>query len=249
MELSVATVSNAPSRRVRLRAGMVDEIKAVARRQLAEGGPGAMSLRGIARELGTASSALFRYFPSYNDLISALVVDAYNSLADAVVSAVEARPPDDHAGRWFAICQVYRRWALDNSGEFALLFGTPVPGYEAPEEITGPAASRSIEVALGLYITAVHEGAADPSRSQVPSDLEEGPLWRSLVADSASNYESPFAGIVLSAWSSVLGYLVTEVFGSMSSLIEDTDRLYRAHVRNGMLAMGFDLALVRAINT
>jgi AcrR family transcriptional regulator len=228
---------------------MVEEIKTLARRQLAEGGPGAMSLRGIARELGTASSALFRYFPSYNDLISALVVDAYNSLADAVISAVDARPPADHAGRWFAICQAYRRWSLDNPGEFALLHGTPLPGYDAPEEITGPAASRSIEVALGLYITAVHEGAADPSRSQVPADLEEGALWRSLLADSASSYQSPFAGIVLSAWASVLGYLVIEIFGSMASLIEDTDRLYRAHVRNGMLAMGFDLDLVEATST
>jgi len=228
---------------------MVEEIKALARRQLAEGGPGAMSLRGIARELGTASSALFRYFPSYNDLISALVVDAYNSLADAVVSAADARPPADHAGRWFAICQAYRQWALDNSGEFALLFGTPLPGYEASEEITGPAASRSVEVALGLFVTAVRAGAVDPSRSQVPTDLEEGALWRILTADSASNYESPYAGIVLSAWASLLGYLVVEIFGSLPSLIDDTDRLYRAHVRNGMLAMGFDVDLVEATST
>src|SRR5579884_3078372 len=98
MESSPARVSTTPNRRERLRAGMVEEIKGLARRQLAEGGPGAMSLRGIARELGTASSALFRYYPSYNDLISALVVDAYNSLADAVISARDARPPEDHAG-------------------------------------------------------------------------------------------------------------------------------------------------------
>ncbi len=133
---------------------------------------------------------------------------------------------------------------MDNPGEFALLHGTPVPGYEAPEEITGPAASRSMEAVLELYVIAVQAGAADPNRSQVPADLEEGALWRVLTADGASTYEPPFAGIVLSAWASVLGYLVIEIFGSMSSLIEDTDRLFRAHVRNGMLAMGFDLDLV-----
>jgi len=249
MESQVASESNAPNRRERLRAGMVEEIKDLARQQLAEGGPGAISLRAIARELGTASSALFRYYPSYNDLISALVVDSYNSVADAVIAARDAHPPTDYAGRWFALCQAYRKWALDNPGEFALLHGTPVPGYEAPEEITGPAASRSIEAALSLYVAAVQAKAADPSRSQIPADLEEGALWRSLTADRTSGYEPPFAGIVLSAWAAVLGYLVVEIFGSMSSLIEDTDRLYSAHVRNGMLAMGFNLDLVDAINT
>jgi hypothetical protein len=71
-------------------------------------------------------------------------------------------------------------------------------------------------------------------------------LWRILTADRASAYETPFAGIALTAWVSVLGFLVVEIFGSMSSLIEDTERLYRAHVRNGMLAMGFDLDLVKS---
>jgi AcrR family transcriptional regulator len=208
-----------------------------------------MSLRGIARELGTASSALFRYFPSYNDLISALVVDAYNSLADVVISARDARLPADHAGRWFAVCEAYRQWSSDNPGEFALLHGTPMPGYQAPVAITGPAASRSIQAVLGLYTTAAQAGAADPSRSQVPADLDEGALWRTLVPDPASTYQAPFAGIVLSAWASVLGYLVIERFGSLSSLIEDTDRLYLAHVRNGMLAMGFNRDLVEATST
>jgi AcrR family transcriptional regulator len=249
MEASVTSESSAPSRRERLRAGMVEEIKDLARRQLAEGGPGAISLRAIARDLGTASSALFRYYPSYNDLISALVIDSYNSVADAVIAARDARPPTDHAVRWFGVCSAYRQWSLEHPGEFALLHGTPVPGYEAPEEVTGPAASRSMEAVLGLYATAVHAGVADPSRSQVPADLAEGELWRLLTADRASNYEPPFAGIVLSAWASVLGYLVIEIFGSMASLIEDTDRLFGAHVRNGMLAMGFNQIEVEATST
>jgi hypothetical protein len=88
------------------------------------------------------------------------------------------------------------------------------PGYEAPKEITGPAASRSIEAGLGVFVTAVNAGAADSARSQVPANLEEGALWRSLPADHASSYEAPFAGIVLSEWASVLGFLVTEFLGA-----------------------------------
>jgi AcrR family transcriptional regulator len=239
--------SSVPSRRERLRAGMVEDIKAFARRQLAEGGPGAISLRAIARELGTASSALFRYFPSYNDLISALVVDSYNSLADALNTAQDGRSSSDHAGRWLTVCLAYRQWSLENPGEFALLFGTPLPGYQAPIEITGPAASRSVEVALGVFTAAVHAGAADPNHSQVPPDFEIGPLWQSLLEFREAACEPRVAGIVVSAWASLLGYLVIEIFGSLSILVNDTDQFYRAHVRSTMLAMGFDSSPIDAV--
>jgi AcrR family transcriptional regulator len=235
-----------PSRRARLRADTISEIKALARRQLAEQGPGAVSLRAIAREMGTASSALFRYFPSYSDLISAIVVEAYNDLADALIAARDAWPSADHAGTWLAICQAYRSWSLANPAEFALLFGTPLPGYEAPQEITGPAASRSVEVALGVYAAAVQAGSADPARSQVPPDLEIGALWKSLLQQRGLPYQPRLAGIVLSAWAAVLGYLAAEIFGSLTSLIADTDRLYASHLRSAMLSMGFDADLVEA---
>lgn len=248
METPTATASAVPSRRDRLRAGMVEDIKATARRQLAEQGAGAISLRAIARELGTASSALFRYFPCYNDLISALLLDAYNAVADALASARDARPADDHAGRLFAICRAYRRWSLDNPAEFALAHGTPVPGYEAPAEVTGPAASRTIEIALGVLADAVQAGAADPSRSQIPADLQTGPLWSSLLAGRSPIHEPRLAAIILTAWASVLGYLVAENFGSLTRLIDDTDRLYDAHVRTLMLGMGFEPHLVEGTN-
>ena len=238
--------SHTPSRRARLRADTISEIKTLARRQLAEQGPGAVSLRAIAREMGIASSALFRYFPSYSDLISTIVVEAYSNLADALTSARDACPSADHAATWFAICQAYRSWSLENPAEFALLFGTPLPGYEAPQEITGPAASRSIEVALGVYAAAVQAGTADPGRSQVPADLKIGALGESLLQQRDSLYEPRVAGIVLSAWAAVLGFLVAEIFGSLSRLTDEPDRLYVSHLRAAMLGMGFDADLVEA---
>src|SRR5258708_7556043 len=124
----------------RERAGAIGEIKALAGRQLAEQGPGAVSLRAIAREMGTASSALYRYFPSQGDLVTALCVEAYDSLAGALTAARDARPPGDHAGRWAAVCRAYRRWSLENPSDFALIFGTPLPGYHAPDAVTAAAA-------------------------------------------------------------------------------------------------------------
>lgn len=234
----------APNRRARLRAAMVDDIKAVARRQLAEQGPGAVSLRGIAREIGTASSALFRYFPTYNDLITALVVDAYDSLADAMSAGRDAAGPADHAGRWYGICVAYRRWSLQNPSEFALLHGTPIPGYDAPPEATGPAAGRFAAVGIGAFAAAVEAGAADAGRTQVPADLKLGERFSDLLRGPAGGYEPRIVGIVLNAWASLQGYLVAEVLGNLSVLVDDTDALCRAHVRTVMLGMGFDPDLI-----
>src|SRR5215469_16928938 len=127
MRTSSPATSPAPTRRARQRAAAIEEIKALARRQLAEEGPGGLSLRAIARQMGTASSALYRYFPSQGDLVTALCIEAYDLLADALAAARDAAAPGDHAARFIAVCQAYRRWSLEHPSDFALIFGTPLP--------------------------------------------------------------------------------------------------------------------------
>src|SRR5258708_14814091 len=123
------------SRREQNRLATTGEIKALARRQIAEQGPGGLSLRAIARQMRMASSALYTYFAGYENLMGALCVDAYHSVADALTAAPDAVPVGDHAGRWPAICHGYRRWSLDNPGDFALIFGTPPPGSQPPDRL------------------------------------------------------------------------------------------------------------------
>jgi AcrR family transcriptional regulator len=231
------------TRRARHRAGTIEEIKALARRQLAEQGAGGLSLRAIAREMGTAPSALYRYFRSSGDLISALCIDAWASLADVLVAARDAQPLGQHAGRWLAICQAYREWSLRNPSNFALIFGTPLPGYQPNAEVIA-AASRCTAVPVEMFSAAVEAGAAAPGRTQVPPGMEVGELWQILTGSRASSEDGRLAGIALSAWASLLGYLVAEIFGSLRQLIEDTESLYLAHVRTVMLGMGFDRTLV-----
>ncbi len=247
--MSASTSSLPLTRRAQNRQAMIGEIKALARRQLAEKGPGALSLRAIAREMRTASSALYRYFASYDELISALCADAYGSVADAVTAARDTQPAGDHARRWQAVCHAYRRWALDNRSDFALIFGTPVPGYQAPSAVTGPGASRFTAVPLEVYAAAARAGAADPDRTQVPQDIEAGELLRDLLAEATPDYPPRLAAIVLNAWASLLGYLAAEIFGSLSRLVSDTDQLYVAHVHTVMLGMGFDPARIDAADT
>src|SRR3954469_4439944 len=67
-------------------------ILASARAQLAEVGPGELSMRQIARELNRASSAVYRYFPSRDHLITALLIQCYEE-SGAAVEAAEAGVP------------------------------------------------------------------------------------------------------------------------------------------------------------
>ncbi len=240
MASPVPTVTKPLSRRDRLRQQTVSEIKALAAQQLAESGPGALSLRAIARDMGMASSALYRYFASSNDLIGALCVDAYNSVADALTQARDAQPANDPARQWWAIGHAYRRWALDHPADFALIFGTPIPGYQAPPEITGPAAGRFSAVPAAVYAAAVEAGAADPDRTHVPPTIATGALLGDLLGDAATTYPAQQTGILLNAWASLRGYLMGEIFGSLPQLIADTDQLYDAHLRTVMDGMGFD---------
>src|ERR1700748_1322533 len=119
--------------RERARAELTREIKEEARRQLAEVGGNGLSLRAVARELGMVSSALYRYYPSRDDLLTALIIDAYNAVADAADRAAPDAPPGRCRGRWAAPCHAIRDWARSNLHEYALIYGSPVPGYQAPE--------------------------------------------------------------------------------------------------------------------
>src|SRR5215212_10853067 len=146
--------------RERVRAELTAEITEVARRQLGEVGAAALSLRAVARELGMASSALYRYFPSRDDLLTRLIIDGYDALGDAADAADDPSAPP--AERWLGVCRAVRAWARAHPHEYALLYGSPVPGYRAPQD-TVPAASR-VGVVLGRILgEAAHSGALPPA--------------------------------------------------------------------------------------
>ena len=148
----------AGSIRARVRAEMIAEIKAVARRHLETDGAN-LSLRAVAREMGMVSSALYRYFASRDDLLTALILDAYNALgeaAEAADAAVTAR--SQLRARWLATTRGIRAWALRTPAEYALLFGTPVPGYAAPAD-TIAAAARTPVVLIRILADGFASGA------------------------------------------------------------------------------------------
>src|SRR5258705_2213883 len=162
----------ATSIRARVRAEMTEEIKAIARRHLATDGAN-LSLRAVARDLGVVSSAIYRYFASRDDLLTALILDAYNALGASVERADAAVPRGDLTGRWMAVCDAVRQWALAQPHEYALIYGSPVPGYNAPQD-TVAAATRAVTV-LGRVVqdAAVNQAIRIGDDPDLPEEVSE----------------------------------------------------------------------------
>ncbi len=230
----------APSRRERFRQATIDEIKMYAREQMAAGGPASLSLRAVARDMNITPSALYRYFAGIDDLITALCVDAYHAVGDAVGSAVQALPEDDHVGRWRAYANGFREWALANPSDFALIYGTPLPGYQAPPEITQAAASRYLGVALSTVSSAVSAGAIDLERSLLTYTPDLDPQLVANWAKIGLHLDPQIAAITAGAQVTVQGHLTLELFGHFNWLRNDINHVWEGHLRAMMIAMGFD---------
>src|SRR5689334_931603 len=148
--MKAASPNASQTARQRARAELTREIKEAARRQLAETGAPQLSLRAVARELGLVSSALYRYFPSRDDLLTALIIDAYDSLGEAAETAAAATGTAGPSSGWRAVCHAIRDWARQNPHEYALIYGSPVPGYQAPRDTVAPAAR--VPLVLGQLV-------------------------------------------------------------------------------------------------
>jgi AcrR family transcriptional regulator len=171
--------------RERARAELTREIKEEARRQVAATGAQRLSLRAVARELGMVSSALYRYFPSRDDLLTALIIDAYDALGESAERATAALPRADVRGRWRACCTAVRGWALAHPHEYALIYGSPVPGYHAPQE-TITSASR---VALVLGALLAEASALRPATGRPGAGAAASP--RPVPGGPASQQPAP----------------------------------------------------------
>jgi AcrR family transcriptional regulator len=210
----------APAVRSRVRAELTREILDAGRRQLGEVGSAGLSLRAVAREVGMVSSAVYRYFPSRDTLLTALIVDAYSAVAGAAEQAERARPRADLGGRWRATVRAVREWALAHPQEYALIFGSPVPGYQAPPDTIDPAARIPL-LMIGILREAEaagHTPSSDDDRTIPPAVLADLAGLRSLAAPTLS--EPQLARAVM-AWTQLIGSISFEAFGHLNNVIHD----------------------------
>ena len=209
------TPSTSPSghARARVREEMTQLLADAARRQLAEVGGAALSVRAVAREVGMASSAVFRYFPSRDALLTRLIVDSYNALGESAERAEAAVHEGTVAERWRAICHGVRDWALAHPHEYALIFGSPIPGYAAPADTVGPAVRVP---ALLMALLGAPEG-----------DVAEtmGAALRESVTPPANGFPAhvppDLAMRGLMAWTYLFGAVSFELFGHRHAVVSD----------------------------
>lgn len=214
--------------RARARAELVREITDAARAQLAEVGAAALSVRSVTRALGMAPSAVYRYFPSRDALLTALITDAYVGLGDAVAAAEARVARADLLGRWLAVHRAVRSWALARPHEYALIYGSPVPGYVAPQDTVVPATRVALllaRVAVDAWL-AGHRAAPGPA---VPDALRAD--GRALVAAALAPYpdaqrpdldavDPRVALAVVDGWTELFGCVGFELFGHYHRVFE-----------------------------
>ncbi len=200
----------------------------MARAHLARDGAVALSLRSIARELEMAPSALYRYFASRDELLSALILDAYESLADvaeqASTAAVQHRPGGTRS--WAAVPRAMRDWAGQHPHEWGLIFGSPVPGYEAPPTTVAPYA----RLATALLRPLVEAHDAGHFRLPPPTGVvRPNELTASLrpVADSLlPGLPAAVVARALQAWATLVGMISLEIFGHWRNTVLEPDALF-----------------------
>jgi AcrR family transcriptional regulator len=204
--------------RERTRAEITRQILDAARRHLATEGASGLSLRAIARELGASSSAVYRYVASRDELLTRLIVAAYDALGAAAETAEAAVARDDLGGRWSAACAAVRAWALANPNEYALIYGTPVPGYTAPPATSAPAARVS-----NVLLRILADAAGRPTPAMAEDDVPPGGRKALAPARATVPPEVPDALLQrgLMAWAALFGTVSFELFGQLHGIVGD----------------------------
>jgi AcrR family transcriptional regulator len=222
--------------RARARVQTIEDLKRVARAHLATDGAD-LSLRSVARELGMVSSAVYRYFDSRDALLTALIIDAYDDLGEATERAEAAVRRTDLRTRWLATCHAIRDWSRANRAEYGLLYGTPVPGYAAPEDTIQPA-GRTVVVMTAILRDGHDRGLLSP----LPHERLPAPTRSDLEGISAvPGFERVPPALLargMGAWAGLFGLVSFELFGRLTNAIHDDDAWFDYQLRLLTRAVG-----------
>jgi len=228
---SPMTAAPPVSRRERARAATIEEIKSTALDLMREGGTTDVRFTDIARVMGMTPPALYRYFADRDELLTALITDAYDDLGAQVAASRDSVPDDDLFGRWAAAAQNYRAWAHREPQQFALILGMPVPGYAADDEgPTTEAAKRAMSQLSALFVDAAQQGQlGEPLIQDVDESLltcadDKHPELNGVLTPASFQ-------AMLQAWACLHGFTSLEAYGHLDWLTaEARDALFHSQV-------------------
>ncbi len=224
------------TRRERARTATIEEIKTAALSQIAEEGTTALSIRGIARAIGLSPAGLYRYYEGLDAILTDLITDAYSDLAETVETAI-ADTAGGSADRFTAGVMAYRTWAVRQPNRFLLIFGTPIPGYAAPER--GPTVEANRRVGQAFFMVAA-EGwnmgeIQKPQLGRSVTDAE-----RDLAADIeavAEGFPSELVPVLLGTWAHFHGLVTLEVLEQLHWMYPDPREFFEGEVRRMVNAL------------
>lgn len=218
------------NRRERVRAATINEIKELAADQISKKGNAEISLRAIAKQMGMTAPALYRYFKSRDELITAIVIDSMYAMKKALEDARDKAASDDIAGKIFEVFMAWRNWALANPIPYSLFSGNPLPGYKPPWDKLNPISILVSKVVMDLYIEAWEQGklSVPPEYKDLPKD------YRHQLEALKKNrgYQLPIEVVHLSlyGWGLIHGLISLEAAERWKPLIEDPYQVFRFQV-------------------
>jgi AcrR family transcriptional regulator len=235
------------SRRDRLRAATAEEIRQTARAILVSRGAEAVSLRAIARQMGMTAPALYRYFDSHEDLIHHVIADIFTELSDAIAAAIEvagAASGGDVTDKVVAACRAFRGWALAHKDEFALIFGSPLPGIghvhdHMPDDIRDSCGRKFGQTFFALFFELWQRS---PFPVPAPEEMDPGLREQLERYQAASETDLPVGAVLvyLRCWVRLYGIVALEVFGHMSFALEDPAPMFEIALAELAELVGLD---------
>ncbi len=214
------------------------EIKDLAWQQIAESGAAALSLRAIARAMGMTSSAVYRYFPSRDVLLTALARDGFASLANSLEAAETETARSNLKQRFLAATHAYRAWSLEHPSEYALMFGTPVPGFEVYGPEVKSELTRGVNVLFRIMIEGVQSGVLHPPPLEGPRAPRLRKQLRNWRSHEGEDLSPAALAACLFAWNQLHGAIALELFGHMPLEVLPADDLFDHHMRQVLVALG-----------
>jgi len=204
-----------------------DAIKETAWNQIAEFGAAALSLRAIARELKITAPAIYNYFPDRDALVTALIIDAYASFGDYQLAARDSFPREQMRARFDAIGIAYRQWAIEFPQRYQLIFGTPIPGYDAPKMEVMPTGARSLSALVSvvddLRVANLLNVRVENFPTVQPEFQQHFEAWKTY----AGNYDIFSLSLSMLIWSRVHGLVSLELAGNIPPHGVNGEALYR----------------------
>ncbi|HUI87265.1 MAG TPA: TetR/AcrR family transcriptional regulator [Anaerolineales bacterium] len=207
-----------------------EAIKKAAWKHIAKFGAPALSLRAIARELKITAPAIYNYFLDRDALVTALIIDAYTSFGDSQLAAREAVPSQDVIGQMTAIGMAYRQWAHQYPQRYQLIFGTPIPGYQAPLREVLPSAARSLSALVSVIEQLRLSGKLNvKSFPKVQAEYKAGfEMWKKYGGE----VDLLSLTVAMLIWARVHGIVSLEIAGNLPPFGASGDDLYLYEMRS-----------------